>query len=278
MTALDFVIVGKPVSADFNTRNDTFVYSEAKDDVSMIMPMNDSPYAFPSVRLGLNAQDNPVPNGYWRSVTMSHNAFYQEAFMDEVAEAAGKDPVDFRRELLAHKPDFVAVLDALAEKGDWGTPLAESAEGSRRGRGIAFAEAFQSTVGQIIEVTVAANGELTVDRVVTVVDPHTVVNPSIVEAQIEGSVIDALSAALYSQIDVEDGAVVQSNFDSYRMMTMADVPASIETHIMPQGGHPGGMGEVGIPCVAPALTSAIYNATGHRIRSLPISGSGLVSV
>lgn len=278
VTALDFVIVGKPVSADFNTRNGTFVMFEAKDDISMIMPMNDSPYAFPSVRLGLNAQDNPVPNGNWRSVSMSHNAFYQEAFMDEMAEAAGKDPVDFRRELLADKPEFVAVLDALAEKGDWATPLAEGPEGSRRGRGVAFAEAFQSTVGQIVEVTVAANGELTVDRVVTVVDPHTVVNPNIVEAQIEGAVIDALSAALYGQIDVEDGAVVQSNFDSYRMMTMADVPASIETHIMAQGGHPGGMGEVGLPCVAPALTSAIYNATGERVRSLPVSVSGLVSV
>lgn len=278
MTALDFVIVGKPVSADFNTRNGTFVMFEAKDDISMVMPMSDSPYAFPSIRLALNAQDNPVPNGNWRSVTMSHNGFYQEAFMDEVAEAAGKDPIDFRRELLTHKPDFVAVLDALAEKGDWGKPLAEGPEGSRRGRGVAFAEAFQSTVGQIVEVTVTANGELTVDRVVTVVDPHTVVNPNIVDAQIEGSVIDALSAALYGQIDVEDGAVVQSNFDSYRMMTMADVPASIETHIMAQGGHPGGMGEVGVPCVAPALTSAIYNATGQRVRSLPISVSGLVSV
>ncbi|NKB43253.1 MAG: molybdopterin-dependent oxidoreductase [Alphaproteobacteria bacterium] len=277
MTALDFVIVGKPVSADFNTRNGTFVMFEAKDDISMIMPMNDSPYAFPSVRLGLNAQDNPVPNGNWRSVTNSHNAFYQEAFIDEVAEAAGKDPVDFRRDLLTHKPDFVAALDELAKKGEWSKPLAEGPEGSRRGKGIAFVEAFGSTVGQIVEVTVAANGDLKVDRVVTLVDPHTVVSPNIVEAQIEGSVIDALSAALYGQIDVEDGAVVQSNFDSYRMMTMAEVP-EIETHIFAQGGHPGGMGEVGVPCVAPALTSAIYSATGQRIRSLPIAISGLVSV
>ncbi|MBT5241600.1 MAG: xanthine dehydrogenase family protein molybdopterin-binding subunit [Rhodospirillaceae bacterium] len=277
ITALDFVIVGKPVSSDFNTRNGTFSPMDPENDISMVMPMSDSPYAFPSIRLALNAQDNPVPNGNWRSVTNSHNAFYQEAFMDEVAEAAGKDPVVFRRELLAHKPDFVAALDALAEKGDWGKPLAEGPEGSRRGRGIAFVEAFGSTVGQIAEVTVAANGELTVDRVVTLVDPHTVVNPNIITAQVEGAVIDGLSAALYGQIDVEDGAVVQSNFDSYRMMTMAEVPV-IETHIMAQGGHPGGMGEVGLPCVAPALTSAIYNATGQRIRSLPISVSGLVSV
>lgn len=277
MTALDFVIVGKPVSADFNTRNGTFVMFEAKDDISMIMPMSDSPYQFPSVRLGLNAQENPVPNGNWRSVTMSHNGFYQEAFMDEVAEAAGKDPVEFRRGLLSHKPDFVAALDATAEKGDWGKPLAPGPEGSRRGRGIAFLEAFGSTVGQVVEVTVAANGDLTVDRVVTVIDPHTVVNPNIVQAQIEGSVIDALTAALYGQIDVEDGKVVQSNFDTYRMMTMSEVP-KIETHIFAQGGHPGGMGEPGVPAVAPALTSAIYNATGQRVRQLPIAVSGTVSV
>jgi isoquinoline 1-oxidoreductase subunit beta len=223
MTALDFVIVGKPVSADFNTRNGTFVMFEAKDDISMIMPMNSSPYAFPAVRLGLNAQENPVPNGNWRSVTMSHNAFYQEAFMDEVAEAAGKDPVEFRRELLKDKPEFVAVLDAAAEKGDWGKPLTPGPEGSRRGRGIAFAEAFRSTVAQIVEVTISATGDLKVDRVVTVVDPHTVVNPNIIEAQIEGSVIDALSAALYGRVDVEDGRVVQSNFDSYRMRPRADI-------------------------------------------------------
>lgn len=278
MTALDFVIVGKPVSADFNTRNGSFVMFEAKDDISMIMPMSSSPYQFPSVRLALNAQENPVPNGNWRSVTMSHNGFYQEAFIDEVAEAAGRDPVEFRRSLLSHKPEMVAVLDATAEKGDWGKPLEPGPAGSRRGRGVAFVEAFRSYVGQVVEVTVSAEGELTVDRVVTVVDPHTVVNPNIVEAQIESSVIDALSAALWGQIDVEDGKVVQSNFDGYRLMTMAEVPKKIETHIMAQGGHPGGMGEVGVPAVAPALTSAIYNATGQRLRSLPVAVSGLVSV
>ena len=198
--------------------------------------------------------------------------------MDEVAEAAGKDPVAFRRELLSHKPDFVAALDELAKRGDWDKPLAEGPEGSRRGKGIAFVEAFGSTVGQIVEVTVAANGDLKVDRVVTLVDPHTVVNPNIIEAQIEGSVIDALSAALYGQIDVEDGRVQQSNFDSYRMMKMVEAPPLIETHVMPQGGHPGGMGEVGLPGVAPALTAAIYNATGQRIRQLPIAISGQISV
>jgi isoquinoline 1-oxidoreductase beta subunit len=130
----------------------------------------------------------------------------------------------------------------------------------------------------VVEVTVVADGALTVERVVSVVDPHTVVNPNIVEAQIEGAVIDGLSAALYGQIDVEDCAVQQSNFDSYRMMTLAEAPPLIETHIMAQGGHPGGMGDVGLPGVAPALAGAIHNATGQRVRQLPIAVSGLVSV
>jgi isoquinoline 1-oxidoreductase beta subunit len=278
MTALDFVIVGKPVGADFNTRNGSFVPMAPENDVSMVAPMSNSPYAFPAVRLALNAQSNPVPNGNWRSVSMSHNAFYQEAFMNEVAEAAGKDPIVFRRELLSHKPELVAVLDTLEEKSDWHTPLAPGPDGSKRGRGVAFLEAFASIVGQVVEVTVAANGDLTIDRVVSVVDPHTVVNPNIVEAQVEGAVIDGLSTALYGQIDVEDGRVQQSNFDSYRMMKMAEAPPLIETHVMSQGGHPGGMGEVGLPGVAPALTTAIYNATGQRIRQLPIAISGQISV
>lgn len=278
MTALDFVIVGKPVGADFNTRNGSFVPMAPENDVSMVSPMSNSPYAFPAVRLALNAQSNPVPNGNWRSVSMSHNAFYQEAFMNEVAEATGKDPIAFRRELLSHKPEFVAVLDTLEEKSDWHTPLAPGPDGSKRGRGVAFLEAFASIVGQVVEVTVAANGDLTIDRVVSVVDPHTIVNPNIVEAQVEGAVIDGLSTALYGQIDVEDGRVQQSNFDSYRMMKMAEAPPLIETHVMPQGGHPGGMGEVGLPGVAPALTTAIYNATGQRIRQLPIAISGQISV
>ncbi len=278
MTAMDFVIVGKPVSADFNTRNGNWSPMAPESDISMVMPMGQSHYAFPPVRLALNAQRNLVPNGNWRSVSMSHNGFYQEAFLNEVAEAAGKDPIAFRREMVKDKPDYVGVLDKLEEASGWNEPLQPGPAGSRRGRGVAFLEAFASIIGQVIEVTVSANGDLSIDRVVTVVDPHTVVNPSIVEAQIESSVIDGLSAALFGQIDVEDGRVQQSNFHDYRLMTLAEAPPVIETVILPQGGHPGGMGEVGLPGVAPALTSAIYDATGQRIRKLPIAISGMVSV
>ncbi len=279
MTALDFVIVGKPVSKDFNDRNGTFAPMDAENDASMIMPMSNSPYGFPAKRLALNAEQNPVPNGNWRSVSMSHNGFYQEAFINEVAEAAGRDPIEFRISLLTEKPTFVNVLNELREKSGWDQPLAPALEpGARRGRGVAFLEAFASIIGQVIEVTVSADGKLTVDRVVSVVDPHTVVNPSIVEAQMESSVIDGLSAALWGKIDVEEGRVVQSNFHDYRLMTLAETPPAIETHIFAQGGHPGGMGEVGLPAIAPALTAAIYDATGEKVRKLPVALSGQVSV
>ena len=277
MTALDFVIVGKPVSSDFNKRNDGPFQSDPKKDQGMVMPMYSSPYTGPKLRLALNARENPVPNGNWRSVTMSHNGFYQEAFIDEVAAAAGQDPVVFRRGLLRDKPQHLAVLNAVAEKAGWDQPLAPAANGAKRGRGIAFLEPFNSIVGQVVEVTVATDGTLKVDRVVTCVDCHTVVNPNIVTAQIEGAVIDALSAALHGHIDVKDGKVVQTNFSDYRLLKIAETPV-LETHIMPQGGHPGGMGEVGLPGVAPALTSAIFNATGQRVSKLPIALSGVVSV
>jgi len=277
MTALDFVIVGKPVSFDFNTRNDGAFKSDPKTDRGMVMPMSATCYAVPAMRLGLNARENPVPNGNWRSVTMSHNGFYQEAFIDEVAAAAGKDAVEFRRALLKDKPKHLAVLNTLAEKAGWSQPLAPDAKGGKRGRGVAFLEAFASIVAQVVEVTVAADGTLKVDRVVSCVDCHTVVNPNIVTAQMEGAVIDALSAALHGQIDVKDGKVTQSNFSDYRMLTIAETP-QLETHVMAQGGHPGGMGEVGLPGVAPALVNAIFNATGQRVRKLPIALSGVVTV
>jgi isoquinoline 1-oxidoreductase beta subunit len=276
LTALDFVIVGKPVSADFNARNDGPFKGDPKEDGGMVMPMSASPYAIPAMRLALNARDNPVPNGNWRSVTMSHNGFYLEAFIDEVAEAAGQDPVAFRRALLKDKPKHLAVLNTAAATAGWDRPLAPDPAGGKRGRGIAFTEAFASIVAQVVEVTIAPDGALKVDRVVTCVDCHTVVNPNIVTAQMEGSVIDGLSAALYGRIDVKDGAVVQSNFGDYRLLKIGEAPA-LETVVLASGGHPGGIGEPGLPCVAPALTSAIYNATGQRVRSLPVALSGVVT-
>ncbi len=277
MTALDFIIVGKTVSWDYNQRNQGPFNTKPRDDQGMVMPMIATHYAFPRMRLASNPQDNPVPSGNWRSVTMSHNGFYQEAFLDEVAEAAGKDPVEFRRHLLKDKPKHLAILNAVAEKAGWSAPLAPDPKGGKRGRGIAALEAFNSIIAQVVEVTIAADGTLKVDRVVSCVDPNTAVNPNIITAQVEGSVIDALSAALYGQLDVKNGAAVQSNFSDYRLLKLAEAPV-LETYVMPGGGHPGGMGEVGVPGVAPALTNAIYAATGKRVRKLPITTSGVVSV
>lgn len=277
MTALGFNIVGKPVSADFNQRNDGPFKGDPRKDKGMVAPMDGSPYAFPPMRLVLNARENPVPNGNWRSVTLSHNAFYQEAFLDEVAAAAGLDGLAFRRKLLRDKPQHLAVLNAVAEKAGWELPLAPDADGGQRGRGIVLLEPFLSTIGQVVEVTVRRDGMLKVDRVVSVVDCHTVVNPNIVTAQIEGAVVDALSAALFGRIDVKDGAVQQSNFSDYRLLSIGETPV-IETHLLPQGGYPGGIGEVGLPGVAPALVNAIFAATGQRVRKLPIALSGIVSV
>jgi isoquinoline 1-oxidoreductase beta subunit len=277
MTALDFIIVGKTVSWDYNQRNQGPFNTKPREDNGMVMPMIATHYAFPKMRLAVNPQDNPVPSGNWRSVTMSHNGFYQEAFLDEVAEAAGSDPVSFRRALLKDKPKHLVILEAVVEKSGWNSPLAPAADGSRRGRGIAALEAFNSIIAQVVEITISPTGALKVDRVVSCVDCHTAVNPNIIAAQIEGSVIDALSAALHGQFDIKGGRAVQSNFSDYRLLKLADAPA-LETHILPSGGHPGGMGEVGVPGVAPALANAIYNATGKRVRKLPVAQSGVVSV
>jgi isoquinoline 1-oxidoreductase beta subunit len=278
MVALGFSIVGKPVSADFNERNEGPFKSDPRKDSNMVMPMNASPYAFPPMRLTLNARVTPVPSGNWRSVTMSHNAFYQEAFLDEVATAAGSDPLVLRRRLLRDKPKHLAVLEAVAAKAGWSEPLTPAADGGKRGRGIVLLDPFNSVIGQVIEVTVAKDGTLKVDRVVSVIDCQIVVNPNIVIAQVESGVMDGLSAALFGRIEVKDGAVQQSNFGDYRMLTLAEAPPRLETHLLPQGGHPGGIGEVGLPGVAPALANAIFAATGQRVRKLPVALSGVVTV
>jgi isoquinoline 1-oxidoreductase beta subunit len=270
LTALDFLIVAKTVSYDFGTRNDSGFQMEPREDAGMVGPMNASPYAIPNLRLASNPQDNLVPSGNWRAVANSHNGFYQESFIDECALAAGKDPVAFRRTLLKDKPQHLAVLDGVAEKAGWGTAMSPGPNGEKRGRGVSLLDMFGTTVGQVVEVSVGESGDIKVDRVVSVVDPHTVVNPGIVAAQIESAVHDGLSAALYGKVEVKAGQVVNGNFDDYRMMRLADAPTSVETHVMPQGGHPGGIGEVGLPGVAPALCNAIFAATGRRIRSLPL--------
>jgi len=222
-------------------------------------------YWIPNLRVGCMLKNTHVPVMFWRSVGSSQNAFFMESYIDELAYAAGQDPYKFRRALLMHRPDFIGVLDKIAEKGNWGQPLAAG-----RGRGIAIHECFGTIVGQVAEVTVSRKGEVRVDRVVAAVDCGHVVNPSIVEAQIESGVIYGLSAALYGEITIKDGRVEQSNFDSYQVVTLADTP-KIEVYLALSGGKKwGGIGEPGTAPTAPAVANAVFAATGTRVRSLPL--------
>ena len=230
------------------------------------------PYRVANVRVDCVLKNTHVPVMFWRSVGSSQNAFAVESFVDELAHAAGQDPYRFRRALLTHRADFIHVIDTLAEKGDWGKPLPAG-----KGRGIAIHEAFGTIVGEIAEVAVSPKGEVRVERVVVVVDSGHVVNPRTVEMQMEGGVIYGLTAALYGEITLKNGAVEQGNFDSYEMVRLADAP-KIEVHMALTGGSKwGGIGEPGTPPIAPAVCNAIFAATGKRIRSLPIKNQDLRS-
>lgn len=210
--------------------------------------------------------DSPthVPFGAWRSVDHSQHGFFTEAFFDEVAEAANKDPYLLRRELLAEKPRHRKLLDLAAEKAGWERPVGEG-----RGRGISLQESFGTLVAQVVEVTVD-QGEVSVDRVVLAVDPGFAVSPDGLTAQMESGVIYGLSAAMYGEINIEKGRVSQSAFADYPVVRMHDAP-TIETHIVNSGEAWGGAGEPGTPGIAPALANAIYQATGTRVRQLPVS-------
>jgi len=188
-----------------------------------------------------------------------------ESYIDELARVGGHDPYKFRRTLLAHRPDFIGVLDKIAEKSDWGKPL-----GQARGRGIAIFECYDTIIGQAAEVTVNQKGEVRVDRVVAGVDCGHVVNPGIVEAQIQGGIIYGLSAALYGDITVKAGRIQQSNFNDYEVVRLADTP-KIEVYLALSGGKKwGGIGEPGTASTAPAVANAVFAATGTRVRSLPL--------
>jgi isoquinoline 1-oxidoreductase beta subunit len=223
------------------------------------------PYAIQNVRVGCMLKNTHVPVMFWRSVGSSQNAFFVESYIDELAQAAGQDPYRFRRTLLAGKSDFLGVLDTIAEKSDWGKPL-----GQGRGRGIAIHECYGSIIGQVAEVTVSQKGEVKVDRVVAAVDCGHVVNPGIVEAQIQSGVIYGLSAALYGEITVKQGRVEQGNFDEYQVVRLADTP-KIEVYLALSGGKKwGGIGEPGTAATAPAVANAVFAATGTRVRSMPL--------
>jgi isoquinoline 1-oxidoreductase beta subunit len=197
-------------------------------------------------------------------VGASQNAFVVESFMDELAAAAGRDPFEFRRELLQAKPRHLRTLELAATKAGWGTPLPAG-----RGRGIALAEWAPTTCAEVAEVSVAPDGTVRVHRVVCAVDCGPVVNPDTIEAQMQGGVVYGLTAALYGEITIDKGRVQQSNFSDDRMLRMPEMPV-VEVHIVPSTDAIGGIGEPSVPPIAPAVCNAIFAATGKRIRNLPI--------
>ena len=209
-----------------------------------------------------------MPLGVWRAINYTQNAFYKESFVDEMAHAAGIDPYLYRRKLLNKSPRNLAVLDAVAKHADWGAPLPAGVF-----RGIALNEACGSYCAQVVEASVGAGG-VRVHRVVSAIDPGHVVNPLSVEMQTQGAIIYALTAALDGEITIKAGAAEQSNFDTYRMLRLADAP-KVETVIVPSGDFWGGVGEPPVPPLAPALCNAVFAATGTRIRSLPLKNHDL---
>ncbi|TAK80390.1 MAG: 2Fe-2S iron-sulfur cluster binding domain-containing protein [Betaproteobacteria bacterium] len=222
------------------------------------------PYAIPNLSVVRIKEDPGVPTGYWRSVGASQNAFSIECFVDELAHAAGKDPLAFRLALLAHEPRHRAVLELAAERAGWHDKLAKG-----RGRGIAVYRSYGSWVAQVAEVSAGDGGAWRVERMVCAADCGTVVNPDAVCAQMEGAVVFGLSAALHGEITLREGAVVQSGFEDYPILRMRDTP-EIEAHLVPSHAHPGGVGEPGVPPVAPAVANALFAATGRRVRRLPL--------
>jgi isoquinoline 1-oxidoreductase beta subunit len=227
-------------------------------------------YDWPARDIEVVLKNSHVPVSFWRGVGSSQNGFFIESFVDELAYAAGKDPYEFRHAMLT-RPDAKAALEAMAKHSDWGTPLPKG-----RGRGMAIIEAYGSVSGQVAEVSVSKDGKLTVDRVTCVLDPYHVANPNTVTQQMEGAVIMGLTAALWGEITIKNGAPVETNFHQYRMMRMAETPARIDVHLVPSGGPRwGGVGEPGIGPLAPAVANAIYAATGKRVRRLPLMHADL---
>ena len=249
-----------------------------------------APAPFPTTsgkhsRADLHSPVLGVPIDKWRSVGNSHNAFAVETFLDDVASAAGRDPYQFRRALLMKdprdkpmqlvapdrmKPSLFAkfprdrrVLELAAEKSGWGTPLPHG-----RGRGLAVHYSFRTSVAQVAEITVGSDGGVKVDRVVCAVDCGVAINPDVIRAQMEGGVAFGLSAILYGAITLKNGKVEQSNFDDYRMLRIDEMP-KVEVHIVPSTEAPTGVGEAVVPPIGPAMSNAIFAATGKRVRTLP---------
>jgi isoquinoline 1-oxidoreductase subunit beta len=260
-------IVGQSIMA--GTPFEAFTVKDGVDSAS-VEGAADLLYGIPNLQVDLHSPKIGVPVQWWRSVGHSHTGFSVEAFFDEVAHAGGKDPYLLRQTLLAKQPRMLAVLNLAAQKAGWDKPLPKGV-----GRGIATHFSFDSYVAQVVEASVDEHGTVRVHRVVCAVDCGRVVNPDTVKAQMEGGINFGLTAALKTEITLENGRVQQSNFNDYPMLRMFEAPA-IEVFIVPSEEKPTGVGEPSVPPVAPALSNALFAATGKRVRRLPIRSSDFV--
>lgn len=222
------------------------------------------PYAVPNIHVDLVTTKVGVPVLWWRSVGSTHTAYSTEVLIDEVAQAAGQDPIDFRLAMLGDKPRHKAVLEKVKEASGWGQAMEKG-----KGRGVAVAESFGSYVAQVVDVSVN-NGAIKVERVICAVDCGTAVNPDVIKAQMEGGIGYGLSAILKGEITLKDGVVEQTNFDGYEVLHLDEMP-EVEVHILPSKEGPTGVGEPGVPPIGPAVANAVFAATGKRIRLLPMS-------
>ena len=234
-------------------------------DATSVEGASTLPYAIPNITVELHTTSVGVPILWWRSVGSSHTAYSTETFLDELAYAAGRDPLEVRRALLARHPRHLATLNLAAEKAGWDQPLPAG-----RARGIAVHESFESVVAQVAEVSRRPDGLPKVERVVCAGDCGTAINPDVVRAQMEGGIGFGLAGALWSEITIVRGRVQQRNFDGYRPLRIEDMPA-VEVHIVPSGAVPTGVGEPGVPPIAPAVANAFFHLSGLRVRRLPFA-------
>jgi isoquinoline 1-oxidoreductase beta subunit len=245
-----------------------------KDDLDpdVVEAAAEPPYALPNIHVDFVRVEPPgVRTSWWRGVGPTHNVFVVESFIDELAHAAGQDPVAYRKGLLGHNPRALGVLSLAAKKAAWGLPLPP-----RHGRGISVQFAYGSYASQVAEVEVAADGSIKVKRIVCAIDCGMYINPDTIEAQIQGGTLFGLTAALHGSITFKDGRVEQSNFDNYLPMRIDEVPV-VETHLIKSAEPPGGVGEVPTAIVSAAVNNAIFAATGTRLRSLPFDANLLKS-
>lgn len=263
LTAWQHRIVGQSILASAGMAS--AVEKNGGVDFTSVEGASNLPYAIPNMLVDLHSPQVPIPVQWWRSVGSTHTAYSTETFIDELAIAAKKDPVEFRKTLLKDHPRHLGVLNLAAEKAGWGKELQKN-----RGRGIAVHKSFNTYVAQVAEVTIDPNGTFSVDRVVIAVDCGVAVNPDIIRAQMEGGMGFGLATVLNSKITLKDGQIEQSNFHDYEVLRMKQMPRQVEVHIVNSDQPPTGVGEPGTPVIAPAVANALSSVTGKRYYQLPI--------